>query len=329
MLGSWLTLPVSLPDIMPARKAAAFRRLRAHPIRRALLRRHDAQVRPAPLLAPLRDKPTARLLSYSSFKDRLSIDIDQCVLSGPKPGSWIATPRHVPLMPFLTTSAVYSALTFVGLLHPTTDHEVRHVSRRPPTFADDTTLPVTLHPSKPFPLKEVEHRHPLAETTGSPYALPLSLFAPTALESTEMDANAEGRQPQGGDLSKSPLPPRRVATTFGPMLPWASSRLRALALNWPSTMDPKTPCRDTRTGFHPACAATCSAEANQAHCQLIESCSVCTAQPTPEGPDLASHQGTRTVHLVSEMPPRSLFAETNSSPSAQPPSNHCSCEQRP
>jgi hypothetical protein len=46
----------------------------------------------------------------------------------PTLGVGLPVPTHVPSLPFLPTSTVYSALHLAGLLHPAADHGVRHVS---------------------------------------------------------------------------------------------------------------------------------------------------------------------------------------------------------
>jgi hypothetical protein len=51
------------------------------------------------------------------------------------------TLKHVPSLSFLTTSTVCSTLSFAGLLHPATDHEVHLVLSRP------LTLPQITRPS--------------------------------------------------------------------------------------------------------------------------------------------------------------------------------------
>jgi hypothetical protein len=83
---------------------------------------------------------TPRLLSHSSFKDCLSIDRPVRPLRTEARAAALPALQRVPLLPFLTTSAVSSAQAVVGLLHPTTDHEVHPVSGRTTTVADATTL---------------------------------------------------------------------------------------------------------------------------------------------------------------------------------------------
>jgi hypothetical protein len=70
----------------------------------------------------------SRLLSWG-FSKIASPSCSSCV------HSWqarvrVAKPKRVPLVPFLTTSAVYSTQGLAGLLHPANDHEVHLVSSR-------------------------------------------------------------------------------------------------------------------------------------------------------------------------------------------------------
>jgi hypothetical protein len=97
----------------------------------------------APLVQFLQRPPLHRQTNGASTQDR-------------SPGDRLPSLPHVPLLPFLTTPAVCSAPTGVGLLHPTADHEVHPVSSRPPTVADNTTLLTGANPPKPFPPDKVE-----------------------------------------------------------------------------------------------------------------------------------------------------------------------------
>jgi hypothetical protein len=69
------------------------------------------------------------------------------------PEAWkLPTSKHVPSLSFLTTSTVCSTLSFAGLLHPATDHEVHLVLSRAPTLPPIVRLSSqVLHPSKCSP----------------------------------------------------------------------------------------------------------------------------------------------------------------------------------
>lgn len=137
------------------------------------------------------------------------------------PGPGFATPERVPPLSFLLTSAVSSARRLVGLLHPTTDHEVHLVSSRPTTKAATRPSSEVSHPSELFPLRQVVPRHRTARDafTGVPSPLAVALPPPKRL-----------LRPTSGVWTC-----RRVRCfhtvlprCFRSMLPWAS-RLRAFA----------------------------------------------------------------------------------------------------
>lgn len=73
------------------------------------------------------------LLSWSSFKDRPSVDVNRLRPLPANRGKGLPRPVHVPSLPFLTTPTVYSASDLAGLLHPATDHGVHLVLSRPLT----------------------------------------------------------------------------------------------------------------------------------------------------------------------------------------------------
>jgi hypothetical protein len=160
-----------------------------------LFRDTPAHGRPGPdHRPPCRSKlamETPRLLSYRSFKDRLSIDMRPVRPLGTATSEEVLAPARpcqrlsrVPLLPFLTTSAVCSAPAGVGLLHPTADHEVHPVSSRPPTVADDATLLAGASPFEAFPSQQSGDPSPpenpgpkTGEHRSSPKPLPLATFA--------------------------------------------------------------------------------------------------------------------------------------------------------
>jgi hypothetical protein len=82
---------------------------------------------------------TFGLLSWGSSKIAPPPVQMSCVHSragrGPSFGSKLPHSELVPPLPFLSTSAVYSAGHPAGLLHPATGHGVRHVSGSPLPFA--------------------------------------------------------------------------------------------------------------------------------------------------------------------------------------------------
>jgi len=101
----------------------------------------------------------------------------------------------VPPLPFLTTSAVYSADDLTGLLRPATGHGVRCVSG-PKAFPDSA------NPSKRFPFCQWRTHHCAACT------------------SRRCASTSERPRPQGLDPAESPLRPTHVAACESPMLPW-------------------------------------------------------------------------------------------------------------
>jgi hypothetical protein len=143
------------------------------------------------------------------------------------------TLQRVPLLPFLTTPAVYSAPTAVGLLHPTADHEVRPVSGRLPTIADNTTLLTDANTLRSFSLetrwKPVTQEHSLTKQKPKPLPFhehPQFTEVPTPLDvpddastHTEVHPSSSTSRPQGGDHASSPLSRGRVATTLRPDAP--------------------------------------------------------------------------------------------------------------
>jgi hypothetical protein len=142
MLGLWLPRAVFPQPIRTVDAAAATPRLRAHP---NSPRSSSETLWLVCGLGPTIDKATEVVSPW-----RLP-DSSHTVLQRPplhrhttgastqdrSPGDRLPRLPHVPLLPFLTTPAVSSAPTGVGLLHPTADHEVHLVSSRPPTVADN------------------------------------------------------------------------------------------------------------------------------------------------------------------------------------------------
>jgi len=230
---SVLPRPLQTPTKLPPRRACALT-----PFQRSPLRRHagswaawalpsaetpkrschgDSQ---APLSQFIQRPPLHRHTTGASSPDR-------------SPGCRMPTLQRVPLLPFLTTPAVYSAPTAVGLLHPTADHEVRPVSGRLPTVADNTTLLTDANTLRSFSLetrwKPVTQEHSLTKQKPKPLPFhehPQFTEVPTPLDvpddastHTEVHASSSTSRPQGGDHASSPLSRGRVATTLRPDAP--------------------------------------------------------------------------------------------------------------
>lgn len=128
------------------------------------------------------------------------------------------TLKHVPSMSFLTTSTVYSTLSFAGLLRPATDHEVRLVLSRPPTS------PLHVRPSSQ------------ALSTLRSFSLPGSGppchqgSSPPVVSATVTEVSVLPR-PQGIVPPKNPLLATGVATNSPPDAPLGFLRLPALTVS--------------------------------------------------------------------------------------------------
>jgi len=155
--------------------AAAAPPLRAYPTQRTLLRRHAgswAAWALPPTITPKCARRGDSQAPLSQFIQRPPLHRHPTNASTPDRGLGCSLPtlQRVPLLPFLTTSAVSSALTVVGLLHPTADHEVHPVSGRTPTVADAATLFTDAKPFEAFPLQHSGNPSPgsLADQTENP-----------------------------------------------------------------------------------------------------------------------------------------------------------------
>jgi hypothetical protein len=76
-----------------------------------------------PLLGLSKDRPSADMSSARPLPAR-----GPRKRVSPTIGPGLPPPGHVPSLPFLATSTVFSAQCLAGLLHPAADHGVRHVS---------------------------------------------------------------------------------------------------------------------------------------------------------------------------------------------------------
>lgn len=122
----------------------------------------------------------------------------------------------VPLLPFLPASAVYSAHRLAGLLHPATDHGVRHVSE------SRFRLPLSQQfrpegPSCQLPLElslpKERHSHgidhPVPEDTADRTTLPVPVRPKTHLHSVSASGfpSPKGSEPRPCDLRvRDPFP---------------------------------------------------------------------------------------------------------------------------
>lgn len=149
LLGHWLSLSTSPPTSFVTRAAPATRHS-PHPVASSSKTHWDSRG-PSSLHPP-------KCLQLPGF---LSWFPQRSPLHRHPPGaSTLGYPRlkschtlkHVPSLSFLTTSTVCSALSFAGLLHPATDHEVRLVLSRlltsPPIIRPS---PQALVPFEAFP----------------------------------------------------------------------------------------------------------------------------------------------------------------------------------
>jgi hypothetical protein len=148
------------------------------------------------------------------FSQRPSLRRSHCVRPLPaNRGSRLPPLEHVPSLPFLPASTVFSVHSIAGLLHPAADHGIRLVSRRPPTVADARPSSQALHPSELSPLQQRLSLSPRnTPRHQGPYPLVVRGFIP---------GNAFARRPQGFlhrrvRCSHSVLPPRSCS-----LLPWA------------------------------------------------------------------------------------------------------------
>lgn len=126
------------------------------------------------------------------------------------------------------------------------------------------------------------------------------------------------RHPQGCDLRKSPLPPTRVATCGRPDAPLGflstscSRTVPDFETHTPKEVDPRHSDRGPTRPAPPLAPP----KRNQRTSDSSDPRSVRTAQTTPEGPALASRQGTRTLPPLSRKQPSLTRTEVRVLPSA-------------
>jgi hypothetical protein len=108
---------------------------RTRRVHRRLPRRHTA-LRAAPESSPPKWlDPEAPLLRF--FKEHPSIDKNRVCSLLVAQGLDLPPSKHVPPLPFLPASTVYTTRGLAGLLRPAADHGVHLVSSRSSTKAED------------------------------------------------------------------------------------------------------------------------------------------------------------------------------------------------